>query len=83
MRLRFEAADEPDGLGFEAVRRYVRAAFNQRRKMLRNSLRAWTKDQGVDFPHDWGRKRPEALSPDAFATLARHLEAHADPVPGA
>ena len=83
VRLRFEAADEPDGLGFEAVRRYVRAAFNQRRKMLRNSLRAWTKDQGVDFPHDWGRKRPEALSPDAFATLARHLEAHADPVPGA
>ena len=82
VRLRFEAADEPDGLGFEAVRRYVRAAFNHRRKMLRNSLRAWTKDQGVAFPHDWGRKRPEALSPDAFATLARHLEAHADPAPG-
>jgi 16S rRNA (adenine1518-N6/adenine1519-N6)-dimethyltransferase len=82
VRLRFEAAAEPDGLRFGDVRRYVRAAFNQRRKMLRNSLSAWTKEQEVGFPEDWGRKRAEALAPQEFATLARHLNAHADPVPG-
>jgi dimethyladenosine transferase len=82
VRLRFDSEEEPEDLHFDDVRRYVRAAFNQRRKMLRNSLSAWTKDQGVAFPNDWGRKRAEALTPDEFATLARHLNAHADPVPG-
>ena len=81
VRLRFDGSEEPEGLHFDDVRRYVRAAFNQRRKMLRNSLSAWVKDQNVELPHDWGRKRAEALSPDAFAALARYLNAHADPVP--
>ena len=49
--------------------------------MLRNSLSAWTKEQGVGFPNDWGRKRAEALTPEQFATLTRHLNAHADPNP--
>jgi len=80
VRLRFDPQTEPD-VSFGDVRRYVRAAFNQRRKMLRNSLSAWTKEQGVEFPNDWGRKRAEALTPQEFATLARHLNAHADPVP--
>lgn len=75
-----EGREGPDDLALDEVRRYVRAAFNQRRKMLRNSLSAWTKDQGVAFPHDWDRKRAEALSPRDFATLARHLNAHADPI---
>ena len=83
VRIRFGPDTEPEGLHFDDVRRYVRAAFNQRRKMLRNSLSAWTKEQGVGFPNDWGRKRAEALTPDEFATLARHLDAHADPVPDA
>lgn len=47
--------------------------------MLRNSLSAWTKDQDVGFPHDWGRKRAEALTPQEFATLARYLNVHAEP----
>ena len=80
VRLRFDPQTEPD-VSFDDVRRYVRAAFNQRRKMLRNSLSAWTKEQDVEFPNDWGRKRAEALTPQEFATLARHLNAHADPVP--
>jgi 16S rRNA (adenine1518-N6/adenine1519-N6)-dimethyltransferase len=81
VRLRFNTGEEPEDLHFDDVRRYVKAAFNQRRKMLRNSLSAWTKEQGVGFPNDWGRKRAEALTPDEFATLARHLNAHADPDP--
>ena len=80
VRLQFNAGGEPEDLRFDDVRRYVRAAFNQRRKMLRNSLSTWTKEQGVDFPNDWGRKRAEALTPQEFATLARHLNTHADPV---
>ena len=80
VRLQFNAGGEPEDLRFDDVRRYVRAAFNQRRKMLRNSLSAWTKEQGVGFPNDWGRKRAEALTPQEFATLARHLNTHADPV---
>ncbi|WP_263786044.1 16S rRNA (adenine(1518)-N(6)/adenine(1519)-N(6))-dimethyltransferase RsmA [Salinibacter grassmerensis] len=80
VRFRFGDDAAPDAPPFDDVRRYVRAAFNQRRKMLRNSLSAWTKEQDVDFPNDWGRKRAEALTPGEFATLARHLNAHADPV---
>ena len=83
VRLQFNTGEEPADLRFDDVRRYVRAAFNQRRKMLRNSLSAWTKEQGVGFPNDWGRKRAEALTPDEFATLARHLNTHADPDPAA
>jgi len=81
VRLRFDAGKEPESLHFDDVRRYVKAAFNQRRKMLRNSLSAWTKEQNVGFPNDWGRRRAEALTPEQFATLARHLNAHADPDP--
>lgn len=81
VRLRFGREEEPGDLGLDDVRRYVRAAFNQRRKMLRNSLSTWTKDQNVELPHDWGRKRAEALTPEEFATLARYLNAHAAPVP--
>jgi len=81
VRLRFNTGEEPEDLHFDDVRRYVKAAFNQRRKMLRNSLSAWTKEQDVGFPNDWGRKRAEALTPKEFATLARHLNAHADPDP--
>ena len=82
VRLQFDTETEPGDLQFDDVRRYVQAAFNQRRKMLRNSLSAWTKEQGVGFPNDWGRKRAEALTPQEFATLARHLNAYADPAPG-
>ena len=80
LHVRFGPDHEPDDLDLNDVRPYVRAAFNQRRKMLRNSLRAWSKDQGVAFPNDWGRKRPEALSPADFAELARHFNEHADAV---
>lgn len=75
IRLTFHADDGPEDLSLDDVRPYVRAAFNQRRKMLRNSLSAWVKDQGIDLPNDWGRKRAEALSPDDFAELARVLRA--------
>jgi 16S rRNA (adenine1518-N6/adenine1519-N6)-dimethyltransferase len=73
VRLTFGPDDGPEDLALDDVRPYVRAAFNQRRKMLRNSLSTWVKDQGLSLPHDWERKRAEALSAEEFATLARAL----------
>lgn len=78
VRMTFRAEDGPADLALDDARPYVRAAFNQRRKMLRNSLSTWVKDQGVELPHDWGRKRAEALSADDFAALARHLKARTE-----
>jgi 16S rRNA (adenine1518-N6/adenine1519-N6)-dimethyltransferase len=75
VRLTFGADDGPADLALDDVRPFVRAAFNQRRKMLRNSLSTWVKDQGRSLPHDWERKRAEALSPADFAELARALGA--------
>jgi len=80
LHVRFGAEHEPGDLELDDVRPYVRAAFNQRRKMLRNSLSAWTKEQDLELPNDWGRKRAEALSPGDYAVLARYLNEHADPV---
>jgi len=73
VRLTFGPDDGPSDLALDDVRPYVRAAFNQRRKMLRNSLSTWVKDQGLSLPHDWERKRAEALSPADFAELAHAL----------
>lgn len=71
-----EAAAQVDD---DWLRRVVRTAFGKRRKMLRNSLREWTKDAGIPFPHDgWDRKRPEALAPEEFAELARYLRHQLD-----
>jgi len=78
VRVTFDPPDAPADLVLDDVRPYVRAAFQQRRKMLRNSLSTWVKDQGVDLPHDWNRKRAEALSPEDFAVVARHLNARTE-----
>lgn len=58
----------------EWLRTVVRSGFNQRRKMLRNSLSTWTKERGVELPDDWGRRRPEALAPEDFVALAQYLD---------
>ena len=78
VRITFGDEDGPSDLTLDEVRPYVRAAFNQRRKMLRNSLSTWVKEQDVTLPNDWGRKRAEALTPADFAELARHLAARTD-----
>jgi 16S rRNA (adenine1518-N6/adenine1519-N6)-dimethyltransferase len=71
--------DPPEKNGFDVdsawLRTLVRTAFNQRRKMLRNSLSPWTKDRGVELPNGWGRRRPESLAPADFVELAHYLDA--------
>ena len=58
------------------LRIVVRAAFNQRRKTLHNSLSRWTRVHEIELPHGWGRKRAEELPPPAFVELSCYLQAH-------
>jgi 16S rRNA (adenine1518-N6/adenine1519-N6)-dimethyltransferase len=53
----------------------VKSAFNQRRKVLRNSLKSFF--PATDLPDDIFRKRPEQLSVDDFIRLTRLAENHA------
>ena len=70
--LDFASAEAPD-VPFGVLQKTVRAAFGQRRKMLRNSLGPLAREAGVDLP-DWAATlRPEAVSPTAFVRLARYL----------
>ena len=70
----FAAADPPD-VAFGALQRTVRAAFGQRRKMLRNSLGPVAEAAGVEVPAWAATLRPEAVSPADFVRLARHFAA--------
>ena len=48
----------------------VKTAFNQRRKMLRNSLREF----GKELPSGYAEKRPEQLSVEDFIELTVSVE---------
>ncbi|SHF95439.1 dimethyladenosine transferase [Mariniphaga anaerophila] len=48
----------------------VKAAFNKRRKMLRNSL----SEQGLELPEQFATKRPEQLSVADFIRLTKMVE---------
>jgi 16S rRNA (adenine1518-N6/adenine1519-N6)-dimethyltransferase len=62
----------PDDVSYEHLKRVTKAAFNQRRKTLRNSLRAGGFTiEGLDAT-TLGL-RPEQLSPESFVKLAREL----------
>jgi 16S rRNA (adenine1518-N6/adenine1519-N6)-dimethyltransferase len=54
----------------------VKACFNQRRKMIRNSVKAFI-TEGGEFEHRFLTERPEQLSVDDFIELTVALEAHA------
>ena len=66
-------AAEPPGVAFGPLQRTVRAAFGQRRKMLRNSLGPVAEAAGVAVPEWAATLRPEAVSPADFVRLARHF----------
>jgi len=52
----------------------VKAAFNQRRKMLRNSVKAYLNESNMDAVEPYLTKRPEQLSFQDFAFLAKQLK---------
>ena len=72
--LDFGAGRDP-GVAFGPLQRVVRAAFGQRRKMLRNSLGPLAEAAGLDVPAWAATLRPEAVSPADFVRLARHFDA--------
>lgn len=78
IRLAFDerAALDPD-VDPAFLRAVVRAAFNQRRKTLHNSLGRWTRARAIALPHGWEGKRAEELSPAAFVELAHYLRSRA------
>ena len=55
--------------------RVVKAAFSQRRKMLKNPLRTVFGDFG-GAEHPWFTRRAETLSVTEFVELTRWVEAH-------
>ncbi|OZC02212.1 16S rRNA (adenine(1518)-N(6)/adenine(1519)-N(6))-dimethyltransferase RsmA [Rubricoccus marinus] len=57
------------GLDSAALRRVVRAAFGQRRKMLRNSLRPLAQETAREIPEWAATLRPEQVSPADFVRL--------------
>ena len=67
--------DKPEiyELDYSLLHTIVRAAFGQRRKMLRNSLSKWTKDLDIELPEQWARLRAEALAPHDYVALTRHI----------
>ena len=64
---------EPPPVDREQLRRVVRAAFNQRRKTLRNSLKGVASERGRPVPEAVAGLRAEALQPDEFIDLTRAL----------
>lgn len=55
------------------LRTVVRSAFQQRRKTLRNSLRAVYQSLNVELDDTYASKRAEELTPQQFVDLTRHL----------
>jgi 16S rRNA (adenine1518-N6/adenine1519-N6)-dimethyltransferase len=72
VQLDFDGVEPPD-VAFGTLRRVVRAAFGQRRKMLRNSLGPLAEEAGVSLPGWAATLRPEAVSPADFVRLAQAL----------
>lgn len=56
-----------------SLRQVVRCAFNQRRKVLSNSLRTICDANGLGLPEHWASKRAEELSPAQFVAMTEFL----------
>lgn len=72
VRLDFDQAEARDDV---FVRKIVRTAFGQRRKMLRNSLKPICSEYGRDLPEEFATRRPEELEPLQFVELADFFKA--------
>lgn len=61
------------GFGIAPMKRVVRTAFGQRRKMLRKSLAGLSAELGATIPEEFATRRPEALTPADFVSLTNRL----------
>lgn len=57
------------------LRQVVRFAFQQRRKVMRNSLRLLCEEKGVELPEKWSRSRPEEIPPREFVEITKFIYA--------
>ncbi len=71
--LAFDLAREPE-VEHGLLRTVVRAAFGQRRKVLRNSLHGIVAELEKELPEQWARMRAEELSPACFVELVRYFQ---------
>jgi len=53
------------------LRTVLRASFQMRRKMLRQSLKRILNEKEITLPDEWGTLRPEALAPQQFVELTK------------
>ena len=72
VRFQFRADAPPPSPDEDLFRQVVRGAFGQRRKTLRNSLRAAFPSLD-ELPEEWTKRRAEELTPGEFARLSRYL----------
>jgi 16S rRNA (adenine1518-N6/adenine1519-N6)-dimethyltransferase len=73
-------ADEPEGVVLPMIERLTGAAFGQRRKMLRQSLKSVP--HALDALHSLGiasERRAETVAVDEWVALARLLSSSSEP----
>eukprot|EP00929_Paragymnodinium_shiwhaense_P007070 TRINITY_DN11102_c0_g1_i1.p1 TRINITY_DN11102_c0_g1~~TRINITY_DN11102_c0_g1_i1.p1 ORF type:complete len:351 (+),score=76.59 TRINITY_DN11102_c0_g1_i1:77-1129(+) len=72
----FDFRDPEDfaGVNKEALHELVSTAFQQRKKVLRQSLKQLLERKGTWLPALWEKKRAEQVSPDEYLKLFRTLK---------
>lgn len=83
--LDFPETKEEFGISESDLRYVITTTFQQRRKMIRNSLQSVLDTRGVVLPDEWGFRRPEELLPRQFLELTRLIYGpkHSRPPDGA
>ncbi len=72
IRLRRRPEQDP-ALPYPYLKKVVKMAFGQRRKTLRNSLKPLLQQSGARLGEEILGLRPEALSPERFAQMAKEI----------
>ncbi len=73
--IRLKRLEKTDlGCSERLFRQIVKQTFGQRRKMLRNTMKAFIKDSEI-LKEDFFQQRPERLSVEDFLNLTRRVEA--------
>lgn len=70
--IRLKRKESTPDIDFRHLKKIVKAAFNQRRKTLSNSIKVLCLEKQV--PEEFARLRPEQLSPADFVVLASQLQ---------
>ena len=72
--IRLQRRDADPACNEHLLRKLVKITFNQRRKMIRNTIKILL--GGIQSQHPLYTKRPEQLSVQDFIDLTNFLESH-------